>query len=595
MIAGMDARIEGDLDRNGATGPRRFWRSSLALFLVAAIGFALWRAPGDLVWDDSPTVCANLYPPDGGPTYSLDDPHFLPAIWHEVFGHLQMDGYRPFNWSLRRVGAAAYVRFAWATEAFLALNAVLVGLLAVAFFRLARRYVRTDLAGYFAVFLLLASTPLLTGLLVLFTGIQTLVPLLACSALHCYFGIYEGRRPRGCLLGLALILFLGPWYREFVGLAAVLILFLELQNRRWLSGVSLLAGLGLLHALFPTALLHALFFPELPVQPVYSLGALGEQARAGINPTGTALSKVRDLFFSLKWRIFIDLASILPPTLLVLSALAWLTAVFKRQPAMPWRGTCFLGFFFLLTFLPFLKVFKEHVHLAYCLVPATILVAASVEALWRAADAWARRLTLSLLLLLPIADHALNPVIVRGATRDCYSAIHRLAAFCDREVPDGAMLLSNAHHADEVRFCCHGRFGLYFTALTSGNRSRFVETMDALVTVKRQAGDRGIYCLDVVRPMRRGQQGGDRLLWVVRRQVVDVQSFGEIDRVSYRYPVLDPLKLLIPVRCTTWPGSPDLEFDYYRGPALDGSFGMREVAVRYYFYRVIDGPDVAAK
>jgi hypothetical protein len=565
------------------------------LFLVAAIGFVLWRAPIDLVWDDSPTVSANLYPPDGGPTYSLDDPHFYPALWHEVFGHLQMDGYRPFNWALRRLGAAAHAKFAWASEAFLGLNAVLVGLLAVALFRLTRRYVRTDWAGYFAVFLLLASTPLLTGLLVLFTGIQALVPLLTCCALHCYFGIYEARPPCWYLLGLALILFLGPWYREFVGLAAVLILFLEVQNRRWLSGISLLAALGLMHALFPTALLHVLFFPELPVQPVYRLGALGEQARAGIDPTGSPLSIVRTFIFSLKWRIFIDLASILPPTLLVLSALGWLAAAFKRQPAMPWRGTCFLGFFFLLTFLPFLKMFKEHVHLAYCLVPATILVAASVEALWRTADTRVFRLTLSLTLLLPLADHALNPLIVQGATRDCYAAIHRLAEFCNREMPDGAILLSNAHHADEVRYCCHGRFGLYFTALTSGNRSRFIETMDALAAVKRQAGDRGIYCLDAVPPSRRGQPGGDRLLWVVRRHVVDVQSFGEIDRVSYRYPVLDPLKLFIPVRCTTWPGSPDLEFDYYRGPALDGSFGMREVAVRYYFYRVIDGPDVAAE
>ena len=122
MMADRDARIEGDQDRNGGTRPRRSLRSSVVLFLVAAIGFVLWRAPINLVWDDSPTVSANLYPPDGGPTYSLDDPRFYPALWHEVFGHLQMDGYRPFNWALRRLGAAAHAKFAWATEAFQPFN-----------------------------------------------------------------------------------------------------------------------------------------------------------------------------------------------------------------------------------------------------------------------------------------------------------------------------------------------------------------------------------------------------------------------------------------------------------------------------------------
>jgi hypothetical protein len=592
MKGGTEANREGDWSE----ATPRWWRQNLVLFLLAAGAFLVWRAPGDLVWDDSPTLCANLYPPGGGPVYSLDDPHFWPDVWTEVFGHLQPDGYRPFNWTMRRFGVALYGKFPHATAVFLALNAILVGLLAGAVFRLARRTLRSDLAANFAVFLLLASTPMLTGLLVLFTGIQALVPLLICSALHCYFGIYEGRWPRLCLVGLSLILFLGPWYREFVGLAAVLVLFLEVQNRRWRSGVSFLAALGLLHALFPTALLHALFFPELPVQPVFRLGALGEQARAGIDPDGTFLTKFRDFVFSLKWRIFIDLASILPPTLLVLAILGWLPAILRgRQPAIPGRDASFLGFFFLLTFLPFLKVFKEHVHLAYCLVPASILVAGSVETLWRTTKAIGLRWIMAVVLLFPLADHVLNPLIVRGATQNCYAVIHRLADFCNRTIPEGGILLSNAHHADDVRLYCHGRFGCYFTALTSGNRARFIEEPVALANLLQQAGNRGLYCLDVRPPSRRGQQGGDRIHWVVRRQAVHLQPFGEIDHVSYRYPVLDPLKLFIPVRCTTWPGSPDLEFDYYRGPALDGSPGLREIAVRYFFYRAIDYPEAGAE
>ena len=33
---------------------------------------------------------------------------------------------------------------------------------------------------------------------------------------------------------------------------------------------------------------------------------------------------------------------------------------------------------------------------------------------------------------------------------------------------------------------------------------------------------------------------------------------GEIERLSYRYPVLDPLKLLLPQQNMAWPCSPDL-------------------------------------
>ena len=50
---------------------------------------------------------------------------------------------------------------------------------------------------------------------------------------------------------------------------------------------------------------------------------------------------------------------------------------------------------------------------------------------------------------------------------------------------------------------------------------------------------------------------------------------------------MDPLKCLIPIRNTPWPGSPDLEYDYYRGPALDGAPFMREVAAAYHLYEIV--------
>jgi hypothetical protein len=566
------------------------WPTSLVLFAVVALGYTAWRAPGDLVWDDTPTVLANLYTAPSGPIISFADPYFLRSMWRQDFGAVHVDGYRPLNWAVRRVSLAIQAGSAWAPAGFLALNAVLAGLLAVALFWLARRFTRTMAGALFSVFLVLGSTPLLTGFLVLFTGIQALVPLAMCAALNCYFASLDSKRPRSWLLWMGLLLFVAPLYREFAGVAPLLILCLEIQGRRWRSGAAFLSALAFAHALFPTALPHYLFFPDLAIAPVYQLGALGAQARAGIEPNAPFLTRIWQAALTLKWRIFLDLVSILPPTLFLLALGGWAaTALRRRTPAIPWRLTAFLVFFFLLTFLPFLKVFKEQVHLAYCLVPASIILAASVEALWREAAAvrWAPRLLVAGLVLIVVSDHALNPFIVRAATRDCYAAIGRVTATCTREMPEGSILLSNAHHAADVCLLVHGRFALNYTVMSSGRIDLLIDCPAALYALRKSAGDKRIFCLDVSLPRRRGQPGGDRIHWVVRDRPVELCDLGAIDRVSYRYAFVDPLKLLIPIRNTPWPGSPDLEYDYYRGPALDGTPFVREVAASYHLFEVV--------
>lgn len=574
--------------------PRRI---AVILFLGVTLAYILWRAPGDLIWDDSPTICADRYPQLGARATGPAASTAFSIIVREEFSTVRIDGFRPLSWTVRRLALACYAVTPAAAPAFLVLNGLLAGALAVALFLLARRFTRTTAGALAAVFLFLASTPVLTGFLVLFTGIQALVPLAMCLALHCYFRSLESPRHGWWLFALGVILFVAPWYREFAGLTPLLVLALELLAGRWRSGPVLVAGLAFAQALFPTALLHFAFFPELPLGPVYRLGVLGEQVRAGVNADATLLTRLVEFIAALKWRVFLDLVSILPPTLFLLAAVGWLLiAVRRRALALPGKATAFLLFFFALTFLPFLKVFKEHVHLAYCLVPASIFLAASAEALWAEAALLPRgpRRLIAALLLVVIADHGLNPLVVRGATRDCYAAIARVADFCRREMPEGAALLSNAHHAADVRWQCDGRFSLYYTTMTSGEKDLIVGDVRALKTVRQRAGDRGLYLLDVRLPRRKGQPGADRGHWVVREQPVAWVDYGEIDLVSYRYPVIDPLKLLLPIRNSTWPNSPDLEFDYYRGPALNRVPFLREVAVRYHFYRVLGPRDGSA-
>jgi hypothetical protein len=566
---------------------------AVLLVLAVAAAYVAWRAPGDLVWDDTPAVLRNIA--DGRLTVedSFADPLFWELLvdpWRRAFS----DGYRPLNAMVARFGRAWCASSPRAPIGLLVINGIVAGLLAHAYFRLARRFTRTGVAAAFSVFLLLASTPLLTGSLVLFRGIQALVPLTMCCTLLCYFAARESARRWPWLVCLAVLMFLGPWYREFNGITAILILAVELASRRWRGPIWIIASLGTLHALFPTALTHLLVFPELPVQPVYRLGVLAEQVRAGVTPGASRLVQGFEALKSLRWRVLLDLVNVLPPTLFVLAVAGWIaTGLRNRAAAIAPRQAVFLGAFFLLTFLPFLKVFKLHVHLAYCLVPGSILLAASVEALWQAVQTRrAAALLCGALLALVIADHALNFFVVRGANLHCYAAVRREAEFCDRELPAGSVLIINAQHGYDIALRCGGRFPCYCTSPVGVVKAWRVPDRAALAELLEKAGSTEVYCLDVRLPRRSDQLGAGNVHWVVRDRPVEMVDYGEIDRVSYQYPIVDPLRWLMPVRNMTWPCSPDLQHDYYRGPVLggpihDGSPWLAEIAVSYYCFKVV--------
>lgn len=557
---------------------------AVALVLLVSMAYLAWRAPVTFVWDDSPTLCENEYPEPGIPIDPLT-PHLSNGwLYGAEFRRTHADGYRPLSWMMRRVGQASHAAAPGVTRfGLLLLNALIAGLLALAHFHLARRFTASGLTAGFAVFLLLASTPILTGFLVLFTGIQALVLLLLCVGLNSYFSYRERPQEGWQLVVLAAVLLLGPWYREFVGLLALLLIVLELQRGAWRSRVVLLAGAGFAHAVFPTALLH-LAFSELPLRPVWRLGALKDQIEFTVANNPGAWIDLWGAVQGLQWRIFLDLLNILPPTLFLAAALGAGSLLRQRQP-----DTWFPGVFFLVTFLPFLVVFKEQVHLAYALVPASILLARGAELFWHASHS--RRLVrLAAVGLVGIAvcDHALNPLVVRAFTRRSYATIARLSRFCAGELPRGAALVANPHHAREVRWQTRGQVSCFFTSMTSGDRHLLVHDPATLQALIDRSGAAGVYCLDARLPSTDNQPGCDRIHWIVRDRVVDLLHYGEVARVSFRYPVLDPLKWLLPTRVTSFPGSPDLEFDYYRGPALDGTRGWREVAVNYHLYKVAD-------
>ena len=256
---------------------------------------------------------------------TLKQERLLQKILYDSFQSSSTTGYRPVNAIIHKLGVAFFstpdaIPYLW-----FAAVSLIFGVLAVCFFLVARRYTQSDLAAILAVILLLCSPSVVGGGWLIFSGIHALVLLLICLGLLAYWKIVEGpgRRP-WYLAGLCGVLLLGPWYREFIGGLNILIIFLEFQRARRPTPLMLLAGVFLMHAVFPTALIKLLAFPDLPLQPVFALGQLGVQVQLSSAPAeGSALGHLID---SIRWRALFSFVVLLPPSLLGLSLIGYLLA-----------------------------------------------------------------------------------------------------------------------------------------------------------------------------------------------------------------------------------------------------------------------------
>ncbi len=200
----------------------------------------------------------------------------LQQIIHDSFQSSTTTGYRPVNAIIHKLGVAFFSTPDASPYLWFAAVSLVFGALAVCFFFVARRYTKTDFGAILAVILLLCSPSVVGSGWLIFSGIHALVLLLICLGLLAYWKIVETTQHASWYLaGLCAVLLLGPWYREFIGGLSILIIFLEFQRARRPTPLMFLAGVFLMHAVFPTALIKLLAFPGLPLQPVFALGAIG--------------------------------------------------------------------------------------------------------------------------------------------------------------------------------------------------------------------------------------------------------------------------------------------------------------------------------
>ena len=546
-------------------------------FVVSSLAYIVWRWSDFLVWDD--TSSAGFYIHSNAGRYA---PDWTPGTVFEAFAYLQMDGYRPISAMLRGLGSAYVLANGPHPGIFILANGLVCGLVVILLLRFGREFLDCPASPYLATFLFMISTPVLTGSLVLFSGVQFLVFVFILATLNVYFS-YEKCGDRGWLFILLPLLIIGPWVREFVGIVAPLILVNELLHRKPVGPVSLIAAVGFIHALFPTFLV-SFFIPDLPIAFVFTIGNLGDfvSSEASSQTFG-------ELVRQLHWRIFLDLFSILPPSLLLVAVLTcgYRLMFAENTRGEQWKKDIFLLIFFAVSFLPFLKLFNSQVHLAYSLIPLSVLIAAQVEHIFRSQASLqrSRRAVLIAVITLAVFDHATNIYTVRKVTQDIYGTIISLAQWFQDEVPKGTVVISNAHHLEDIRLYANGHIDPWAAIGGIPDRSRWLYGPDDYRRFFEPERRQEVLLLDIRKPELSDQRGSDRILREVRDPIFAIEPIGKLASVSTTYIFFDPLRLLLPTSVTAWTGPPDLEFDFYRGPSLKKTPFRREVAANYYLYR----------
>ncbi|MHB1423415.1 MAG: hypothetical protein ACYC3I_09530 [Gemmataceae bacterium] len=609
---------------------RRYWLA--ALFLGTMVGFAAYRKSSFAVWNDSASIFHPLSSSESVPNWDELKDRFCRAplsalgpCLKDCFLSPESGGYRPLSTLWIYLASMFFHTTSYLPLPLLLIVGFWLGALVVSLFHVARRFVRYDLTALGVVLLVLGSPPLVASSWVCVAGVQILVPLLFCLSLLCYWNLVEGSHRLWNALAMLLLLLLGPWVREFFGLNALLLVILELRRTRrptWIMGA---ASLGFLHALFPTALIHWLFLPQLPLLPVYKLGTLsGTLGNGGIRwgagwhflplfPPSLWVCAALEVLVRLRggcasadkqrndWfgRVETAVRTLAIPVwlLIVLALLAqepyyrgYLGAALSMGVAvLGMRRDLGLGVWFVLMYAPILRVFTEHVHFLYAIPPGAIILAESMESLWRRLSAWptlARlRYALAILLVVIGIDQTLNIYGAYRVNRAAYGGIDVVADWFLRHVPEGSAVVTNALHGEEIKWHSGNHIEIYWT-IAAGvcDPRRAVDKPSRLEEILTQRAQHPVYFLDVDFDYPQNKGAYHRHKYVHEAEI-DSKDLGVVYFSHVRYPFTDPLRYLIPRMYQPFLGAPDLENDFARKCSVDHLF-HNEIYAIYHVYEV---------
>lgn len=154
----------------------------ISQFIIFLTIYILWRWSSFIVWDDTSSASFNKY---------VNTAHFsfdkASRIVYEAFAYIQGDGYRPISAIIRGFGNAYFLSDIAAPYSLIVLNGFLFSISVILFLKLSESFLNTYKGQAAAAFLFFSSTPVLTGGLILFSGLQFLVYIFICLTLVLYF------------------------------------------------------------------------------------------------------------------------------------------------------------------------------------------------------------------------------------------------------------------------------------------------------------------------------------------------------------------------------------------------------------------------
>ncbi|MBN2689187.1 MAG: discoidin domain-containing protein [Gammaproteobacteria bacterium] len=565
------------------------YRATAAVLLIAIL-FALFRSSTGLVWEDSPNLAANLYFKSS--PLNLDTHNLVEYILAQSFSSLSLSGYRPLSTAIAMLGTAYFSSgkslFLWSL-----FPGVLIGLTGYVYYRLALYFVESRALSIVAVCLFILSAPFIAASWIVFSGIQTIVPLIIGTVLLVYFSYFDRKLDAIGGVLIVFLLFIGPLFREYTGLGALLIVMFELLRKDKRLAWIVLGCLGLVHAIFPGAIL-SLFIHGAPHNSIFSMGTLGIQMQkqdVGIEGAHSLLSAI---YNKAKFYVLYHMWAQLPST-------AWITLIISTLIYTGMVVGNFRVFFTsknkllmllvwaMLSFIPFLWVYAEDVHLLYVLMPLSILVSYMVKLIY---DALSRAMLLKvlifLLLLTAVVSNIFNLIGSYKIVNDINKGDAQVAREIEKAVPKGSIIVSNALSLEDLLLFSNHWFESYWS-VSAGipHPNSYIASERDLSELVKKAQNLGkkVYLLDISQPFLPEKLDYHSMRFVNNGRLNLGQKIP-LHTTSVKYPFVDPLQNFLPRRYTTVLFAPDLENDFYHGAAFDGSYFIRQVYAQYDLYEV---------
>ena len=618
---------------------------------VVAITFFVARSSSDWVWNDSSQLAQYFFDDPGH--ILLRQPSWMVAAIHESFGALSRDGYRPLASLSGRLAIGLFGTGPLPVSLLVVAISALYGATAACVFKAAQRFLGSEVWAAYATLLFVSSPAIVPASWVIGVGTQLLIPFLICLGLILYWQFEEARETWlrfTSATALFVILFLGPWYREFLGLTSILVIFLELRRTGRVTLLLSGAAISLLHAIYPTAIVKAVFVHDLPLASVFQIGSL--HAAMGLpRHDFTWLDKVKGLADSLKIEVSGYFLMLFPPSLVVLCLAGFLLSPFRHRTTPLDKGLAFqslmleylkanrdivslvfflvfvavsgaiwaavepdrspwllvagwasfglivfgltidplLGIWLFLSLAPFYRVFTETVHLSYASLPAAIIITCGLQRFFiLCRERWPHARVLQ------GATSACLTILLVDQLMNVYAAWHSIGEMNNGMKKVAATL---EQQVPKGAILVSNALHAMDIELFSGGHFRTAYTVAEGVPSIRRADSS-----DVLLHLINANPGHVYLLDIdqpflgekmihhthkyVRDHSVDTVLIAEIHKTQIFYPYLDPLKLLVDRPFIPFVGPPDLVNDFYDGPDLAGAPFLNEVYARYTLYHV---------